>query len=156
MQQDYAADAKLAETNLQDCVTVNVGEAKSECSTLLESAHRYVAQHFCQESFQDSLQAEAVVEKSPDQALTLSNAALKAAGQCQNAYAYANRGIALMEHNVAAYLSGNRKIEEFRESQTLLSRCISELSGATHDQDVLANCKSGLDADNTWLAKLDQ
>jgi hypothetical protein len=154
MRKDYKSDAAQAQANLEDCVKNDFGDVQKGCASLLVGAKRYVSQHYCTESYQHSSAADGMLEKNPQAALAESELAVTAAGQCTNAYAYAFRGIALMERNAARYLTGDKIITDFTESKTLLERCSSELTGASHDQEVLTNCKSGLDADRTWLAKV--
>jgi hypothetical protein len=154
MRKDYTSDAAQAQSHLEDCAKNDYGDVQKGCAALLVGAKRYVSQHYCTESYQHSSAADGIVEKNPQGALAESELAVTAAGHCTNSYAYAFRGIALMERNGARYLTGDKTVADFVESKTLLERCVSELTGASHDQDVLSNCKSGLDADQTWLAKV--
>lgn len=155
MQQDYSKPAAAAESNLRDCAQNSFGDAKATCTKLLVGAERYVTQHYCDDSFSLANKADGEIEKNPALALNYGRSAVEAASHCKNAYAYAYRGMALAETAAAQWLTGDHtSLGEFRESQVLMNRCLSELTGASHDQPLLANCKIELDGDNQWLAKI--
>jgi hypothetical protein len=152
MQKPYAADISKARTYLGTCAEDPA--SGSECNEMVAALTRYEAQQYCLSSYEHSVRSDGLIDKDKAQSASESAAAIRDAGRCKNTYAYAYRGIALVEHNAATYLQGNHDISEFREGHALLTRCISELRGSTESADLFTACKSSLAAANSWLAKV--
>jgi len=148
MEKPFQADAEQAHNLLSACVSQYAKDPADslgrQCQTMLISSQRYITQHFCEDSTNLSLKADREIGSHEyTNAIDDANKAVAAAAKCQNAYNYAGKGFALAERGGALVLSGNRGgLDDLRIAEPLLSRCISELSGADHDQDLLKECRS--------------
>lgn len=158
---DYQDDATKAREALSKCVQqwggANSGDSTGRlCATMLESTERYATQHYCTDAFTLTSSADtAVGDKDYTKAIKDGDAAVADADQCKNAYAYAYKGMAMLERSAAAYLNGdNSAADGIREAAKLLDRCISELTGANHDEQLLSACKTENDAAHTFIKNL--
>jgi hypothetical protein len=158
MQVDFTSDAEQASKYLTDCVSKYGGAESSyalgrRCALFLDSTKRYLSQHFCVSAYQLSLRADSEIgSKAYQQAVADGTTASNDADQCTNSYAYAYKGIALVELGVAHVLDGegDAGATELQQGSVLVKRCVSELTGANHDADLLSSCKTEVGAAEAW------